>query len=78
MQPPSLPNAPSTYSSQYMSQLIGILRVFFNGLTSVQSISIAGALINLDTLPTEADVATLRVGTMYRDTTAGNVLKVKT
>ena len=28
-------------------------------------------------LPTEADVARLRVGDVYYDTTAGNVLKVK-
>ena len=27
-------------------------------------------------LPTEADVANLRVGDLYRDTTAGNVIKI--
>jgi hypothetical protein len=30
-----------------------------------------------DSLPTQASLATLRAGDVYRDTTAGNVLKVK-
>lgn len=28
-------------------------------------------------LPTEADLANIRVGDLYRDTTAGNVIKIK-
>ena len=28
-------------------------------------------------LPTEADLANIRVGDLYRDTTAGNVVKIK-
>ena len=28
-------------------------------------------------LPTQADLASLRVGDLYRDTTAGNVIKIK-
>jgi hypothetical protein len=33
--------------------------------------------VDPDKFPTEADLANLRVGQVYRDTAAGNVLKVK-
>jgi len=60
-----------------MAQMQNILNLFFNQINAVQHINIASLNINLKTLPTEASLATLRLGDVYRDTTAGNVLKVK-
>ena len=74
---PNLALAPKEYSQEYINKLNNTLRLFFNNIDSVQPISIASLNINISTLPTEADVATLRSGDVYRDTTAGNVLKVK-
>lgn len=76
--PPNLALAPKEYSQEYVNRLNNTLRLFFNNIDSVQPISIASLNIDLRTLPTEADVASLRSGDVYRDTTAGNVLKVKT
>lgn len=73
--PPNLPVAPAEYSQPYMNALSNALRLFFNNISATQNISVAG--INAATLPTEASLATLRVGDVYRDSAAGNVLKVK-
>ena len=75
--PPALPNAPAEYDDAYMNVLVNAIRLFFNNINSVQELSLAGILFDLRTLPTEADIATKRAGTLYRDSTAGNVLKVK-
>jgi hypothetical protein len=75
--PPNLPVVPAEYDPQFMNQLLNALRLFFNNINSVQTISVGGILLDLDALPTEAELATLRAGTVYRDTSAGNVLKVK-
>ena len=75
--PPNLALAPKEYSQEYVNKLNNTLRLFFNNMDSVQPISIASLNINISTLPTEADVATLRSGDVYRDTTADNALKVK-
>jgi hypothetical protein len=75
--PPNLPLAPEKYDRQYMDALSNTLRLFFNNINSVQALSLAGLNLDLKTLPTEASLATLRMGDVYRDTTAGNVLKVK-
>ena len=75
--PPNLPLPPDEYSTQYFNQLTNALRQFFNNINSVQVISIAGLNIDVNTLPTEASLATLRVGDVYRNT-ADNTLKVKT
>ena len=75
--PPNLALAPKEYSQTYVNKLNNTLRLFFNNIDSVQPISIASLNININTLPTEADVASLRSGDVYRDTTAGNTLKVK-
>ena len=75
--PPNLPLAPVVYDAQYMNLLSNAIRLFFNNVNSVQSISISGLNIDLTTLPTQASVATLRSGDVYRDTTADNALKVK-
>jgi hypothetical protein len=60
-----------------MDQMQNIFNLFFQQTNAVQQINIAGLNIDINTLPTQADVANLRVGDIYRDTSASNVLKVK-
>lgn len=90
---PRLPSAPDEYSRMYQDQLTNLLRLYFNQLDNNSPINIStqrnGANIiaalsappvpgtALPSLPTEADLANLRVGDVYYDTTADNVLKVK-
>ena len=75
--PPRLPNAPEQYSKEHMDRLGNVLNLFFSQINAVQNISVSNVNINVNTLPTEADVAVLRSGDIYRDTTAANVIKVK-
>ena len=75
--PPRLPVAPDEYSAVYMSQMLNILNLFFQQLNAVQPISVAQLNIDVERFPTQADVANLRVGDVYRDSSAGNVLKIK-
>ena len=90
---PRLLNAPEEYDQQYMNQLLGLLRLYFNQLDNIGPINITtqrnGAEVisalsfppvpntSTPSLPTDADVANLRVGDAYRDT-ATNTLKIKT
>jgi hypothetical protein len=89
-----LPSAPDQYDRVYQDQLTNLLRLYFNQLDNNSPINIStqrnGANIiaalsvpptpgtALPSLPTQADLANLRVGDVYYDTTASNVLKVKT
>ena len=75
--PPRLPSAPTAYSEPYMSGVLNVLYLFFQQINGVQSINVAELNLDLNTLPTQANLATLRQGDVYRDTSAGNVLKVK-
>jgi len=75
--PPRLPSAPQEYDGVYMSQLLNVLYLYFQNINAVQPISVAGLNINIANLPTQANLAKLRSGDVYRDTTAGNVLKIK-
>ena len=75
--PPNLPLAPIEYDRNYQDELNKILRLFFVALCKVGPSNISRLNIGIDTLPTEADLANLRSGDVYRDTTAGNVLKIK-
>jgi hypothetical protein len=75
--PPRLPSAPTAYSEPYMSGVLNVLYLFFQQINGVQSINVAELNLDLSTLPTQANLATLRQGDVYRDTSAGNVLKVK-
>lgn len=75
--PPNLPSAPQVPDRVYLDHLTNVLRLYFTEINAVQTIGIAGANIDIGRLPTEASLATLRSGDVYRDTTAGNVLKVK-
>lgn len=75
--PPNLPLAPKEYDAVYMSKLLNVLRLYFADINAVQILNLAGLNLDLKTLPTEANIATLRLGDVYRDTTADNALKVK-
>ena len=74
---PNLPLAPLEYERQYMDKLTNVLRLYFNQLSSPGPLAGASINLNIDTLPTQADLATLRVGDVYRDTAASNALKIK-
>jgi hypothetical protein len=74
--PPRLPVAPNQYDPVFMSQMLNILNLFFQQLNAVQPISVAQLNIDVERFPTEADIADLRVGDVYRDT-ADDTLKVK-
>lgn len=74
--PPRLPDAPPEYDASYMSRLLGVLFLYFQNINAVQPVSIAKLNIDVATLPTDADLADLRVGDVYRDT-ADDSLKIK-
>lgn len=75
--PPRLPTAPEVYDRIYMDQLLNVLYLYLQRQNAVQQISVSQINFDLDTLPTEADLVNLRLGDVYRDTTADNALKVK-
>jgi hypothetical protein len=75
--PPRLPTPSLEYDLGHMAALTNTLYLFFQQISAVQPINITALNINIKRLPTEADLATLRSGDVYRDTTAGNVLKIK-
>lgn len=84
---PALPLAGMQYDATYMNQLLQVLRIYFAQLDSeaackafsyrAQHFYGGDLALDLAVLPTEAAVAGLAPGTVYRDSTAGNVLKVK-
>jgi hypothetical protein len=90
---PRLPNATPEYNTGFMNQLLSVLRLYFNQLDAAGPIAaatqfngtniIAGLSFapnpgsTTPSLPTQADLANLRIGDIYYDTTASNVLKVK-
>lgn len=79
--PPNLPLAPEQYSRLYQDQLNNVLRLFFARLNNPGDMGGASLNLNLDTLPTDADLANLRIGDVFRDTTTGatsQVLRIKT
>lgn len=84
---PRLPVAPIEYDQRFMDEFIRILRLYFSQLDNNGPLQ--GTTLNLSSidqttgianiiLPTQASLATLRKGDVYYDTTAGNVLKIKT
>lgn len=75
--PPNLPLAPEEYSRGYQDQLNNVLRLYLTALSAPQNFAVLGLNIAVARMPTQADVALLRSGDVYRDTSAGNVLKVK-
>jgi hypothetical protein len=91
---PRLPAATQEYDSAFINQLTNVLRLYFNQLdnagpmvasTQRNGTDVVAGLSFFPTsgtttpsLPTQADLASLRVGDIYYDTSASNVLKVKT
>jgi hypothetical protein len=81
--PPNLPLAPAEYERRYQDQLNNVLRLFFNQLNNPGDVGAATLNLNLNTLPTEADLPNLRLGDVYRDTQDGvqansQMLRIKT
>ena len=81
--PPSLPLPTDAYESRYFNQLNNILRLYFNQLSNPGDMGGATLNLNLNTLPTDADLPTLRLGDVYRDTQDGvqdtsQMLRIKT
>ena len=74
---PALPLPPVEYDQRYMDQLLNVLRLYFTGLDNPGGLSATSLNLDVEKLPTQADLANLRVGDVYRDTSASNVLKVK-
>ena len=81
--PPNLPLAPNEYERRYQDQVNNVLRLYFNQLSNPGNMG--GATLNLDlnTLPTDADLPSLRLGDVYRDTQDGvqdtsQMLRIKT
>jgi hypothetical protein len=72
-----LPDMPQEYSQSVMRLLVASLRRWFAANAQYQDRLASNIFVDPDKFPTEADLANLRVGQVYRDTAAGNVLKVK-
>ena len=80
---PSLPLPPDEYDRRYFDQLTNVLRLYFNQLSNPGDMGGSTLNLNLDTLPTEADLPNLRLGDVYRDTQDGvqatsQMLRIKT
>jgi hypothetical protein len=73
---PNIPQAPKEYDQSYMNSFSNVIRLFFNNINTVQQLNLASLNLDLRTLPTQADVANLRVGDVYRNT-VDNSLKIK-
>lgn len=81
--PPNLPLAPREYDPRFQDQLNSVLRLFFAQLSNPGPVGATTLNFDLRYLPTDADIATLRIGDVFRDTTTGatansQVLRVKT
>jgi hypothetical protein len=74
--PPNLPVAPAEYNQRYQDQLNNVLRLYFNQISNPSAMGGSKLNLNTNTLPTQADLANLRSGDVYRDT-ATNTLKIK-
>ena len=80
---PSLPLPPDEYNRRYFDQFNNVLRLYFNQLSNPGDMGGSTLNLNLETLPTEADFAALRLGDVYRDTQDGvqatsQTLRIKT
>ena len=80
---PRLPTAPVEYDAQFMSALVDALRLYFNQLDNPGAMQGSSLNLDLNTLPTQADLPNLRLGDVYRDTADGvqdtsQMLRIKT
>ena len=83
VRPPNLPLASDGYYRRYQDQLNNTLRLFFAQLSNPGDMGGATLNLNLNTLPTDADLPDLRLGDVYRDTQDGvqdtsQMLRIKT
>jgi len=69
--PPNLPLAPDAYERRYQDQLNNILRLYFNQLSNPGNLGGTTLSLDITTLPTDADFASLRSGDVYYDTSGG-------
>lgn len=80
VRPPRLPDPGPVFEAEqrsYLSDLLRTLRLYFDASSSAQDFSATRLNLNVNRLPTQADLADLRSGDVYRDTAAGDVLKIK-
>jgi len=80
---PSLPLAGNEYEREYFDKLTNVLRLYFNQLDNPGPMGATGLNFDLSNLPTDADLANLRLGDVYRDTQDGvqatsQMLRIKT
>ena len=91
---PYLPAASEVYDHRNMNEICRVISLYFNQLDNAGPVSIStqrnGTAViaalsapptgnsAVPSLPTQADLANLRIGDIYYDTSASNVLKVKT
>ena len=78
---PVLPDPPPNLPPEirrYLHDLLSRLRLYFEYAEKPSSIGAANIELPYERFPTEANLADLRQGMVYRDSTAGSVLKVKT
>jgi len=80
---PSLPLPGNEYERGYFDKLTNVLRLYFNQLDNPGPMGATGLNFDLNNLPTDADLATLRLGDVYRDTQDGvqatsQMLRIKT
>ena len=91
---PRFPGAPEEYEQRAFNEIFRVLSIYFrqldnrgpmaaatqrNGTDVVAGLSFPPNIgTTVPSLPTQTDLASLRVGDIYYDTTADNVLKVKT
>jgi len=76
IRPPTIGSAPIEYRRAFFDGLLRELVAFFDRVNRPYPHNASKLNINIATLPTDADIATLRSGDVYRDTTASNVLKI--
>jgi hypothetical protein len=74
---PILASPPKDYEQRYFDQLLNVLRLYCREVNSLGPLYGTTLNLDVDKLPTDADVASLRPGDVYRDTTTGDVLKIK-
>jgi hypothetical protein len=80
---PSLPLPSNEYEREYFDKLTNVLRLYFNQLDNPGPLGATSLNFDLNNLPTEASLATLRLGDVYRDTQDGvqatsQMLRIKT
>jgi hypothetical protein len=68
---PNLPLAPNEYDPRYQDQLNNILRLFFNQINNPGNMGGATLNLNINSLPNQTNLANLRSGDVFYDTSGG-------